>query len=310
MTVDKETALENLDKALDALTDLTKGHKSRGTATTKVEAMSGEGGSTQVHHTAKNSDPNGWAGSKASDVPENGASDAIDANGTDYNGRAKMRKSILAKLSKGQSLTAEEYDFVAKGSMVEDLDDKEDAKKAADCDDDAKEDKDEKKNPFAKSLEEHAADNEDVQKGLEVSEFLSGFAEVISKSLASAEARIVDKVVAAIANASDNSETFNKSLAGAVASLAEVTTLQAQRIEQVESTPARAPKSTGVAALEKSFDGDTGTGEDLSKSQVGEALFEMVQKGLIAPSEAIKFDTTNELSDVVAQAVHNYRTSR
>ena len=60
---DKKVAQETVSKALESLQELAKGHKSGATATTRVESMSGVGGSTQVYHTPSNSDPGGWAGS-------------------------------------------------------------------------------------------------------------------------------------------------------------------------------------------------------------------------------------------------------
>ena len=120
-----EVSPEDVKKALGALQDVTKGHSSRGTATTQVESMQQGGvgagsdaGSTQVFHTPANSDPNGWAGSTAKDCGENGAHDAIAENGTDYDGGA-MYKSIKEEISKGQQLSPAEYSwFFEKGGMA------------------------------------------------------------------------------------------------------------------------------------------------------------------------------------------------
>ena len=71
MSEEKTANADAISKALQDLAELSKGHSSRGTVTTKVEAMSGESGASQLHHTANNSNSGGWAGSKESPVPEN-----------------------------------------------------------------------------------------------------------------------------------------------------------------------------------------------------------------------------------------------
>ena len=307
----------NLAKALATLQDLAKGHSSRGTNTTKVESMQNSGvgagsssGSTQVHHTPGNSDPGSWAGSTAQTVPEDGATDGIAADGTDYAGTAKMLKSIEAKLSKGIPLTAEEFSVwkSAAASLTKAAPGKKDDKED---EEDGKPDflkakmEEEDEDKACKSLSDHAADNAQVQQGLEVSEFLAGFAEVVSKSLDSMESRIVGRVMGAISSVSADNGEFQKSLAGALADFAAVSSLQSQRIDQVESTPARASRNEGVTAIEKG--GVSGPDDDnLTKSMVADALVDMVKKSLASVDDVVRFDSTGILSPSLEQKVRKH----
>jgi hypothetical protein len=323
MSEDKTVAVESVAKALETLQDLAKGHNSRGTATTEVESMrdagtgSGSGsGSTQVFHTPANSDPGTWAGTGQRTSPEDGATDGIDENGTDYSGSAEMVKSVMEKAASGQALNDIDKAVLAaalskggmftnfsgtgKKSKADDDDKSEKVEKAADCDDD--DDKDDKKNPFAKSLE----GNEDVAKGLEVSSFLSGWADVQGAALNGVEARLTKS----LQGAHGEQREYNTELAKSIVGLAEVLTLQSQRIEQLESTPARGPKS--ATAVEKSFgEGGAPQGEEqLSKSQVLDAMTQMVVSGELSATEVVKFESTNALTPEIDSQVKAYRSGR
>lgn len=321
---EKTVSTEDLSKALEQLQDLAKGHNSRGTATTKVESMRDAGvgagsdsGSTQVHHTPSNSDPGTWAGTGQRKSPEDGATDGVEEDGTDYSGTAEMVKSILDKVIKGQTITDVEralldvvskagpgmfnnYGGIGKKSGAGKDDKKEDVEKAKSEDDEDDEDEIEVK--VEKSLSDVASEHEDVAKGLEVSSFLSGWAEVQDEALRGAERRITKSVSAA----AEEQSAFNGELAKSVAQLAEVLSIQAQRIEQLESTPARGPKS--AQAVEKSFaaGGVEPQGESLTKSQVANALTEMVQKGELPAVEVVKFDSTGELSADLRERVRTH----
>jgi hypothetical protein len=324
MSEDKTVAVESVAKALETLQDLAKGHNSRGTATTEVESMRDAGtgagsdaGSTQVFHTPSNSDPGTWAGTGQRKSPEDGATDGVDENGTDYSGSAEMVKSVMEKAASGQALNDIDKAVLAaalsKGGMFTnfsgtgkkskdaDEDDKsEKVEKAADCDDD--DDDDKKKNPFAKSLE----GNEDVAKGLEVSSFLSGWADVQGEALRGVEARLSKS----LSGAHGEQREYNTELAKSIVGLAEVLTLQSQRIEQLESTPARGPKS--ATAVEKSFgEGGAPQGEEqLSKSQVLDAMTQMVVSGDLSATEVVKFESTNTLTPEIDSQVKAYRSGR
>lgn len=333
MSDEKKVAAETVSKALEKLQGLAKGHSSRGTATTAVETMrdgsAGAGssaGATQVYHTPSNSDPKGWAGSKGEDCADDGASDSVEADGTDYRGASKgLVKSIFNKLSKGETLTeAEQYVLksVVKAGYGKADDDKDEDKaedkmdKAA-TDDDDEDDEDEKKDkkgkmPFGKSLTDYASENEDVKKGFEMSSFLVGWADVQTQAMQSSESRILSQVQKSLNVVHGEQQSYNSELAKSVSQLAEVLSLQAQRIEQLESTPARGPKSQ-IAAIEKSFGhGGAGSqsGENLNKSQVLEAMVDMVQKGKISATEVVKFESTSQLAPEMDQAVRAHRSGR
>lgn len=312
---------DDLAKALAALSDIAKGHSSRGTATTQVESMrdgsKGAGsssGATQVAHTAQNSDPKGWAGSSAKMVSEDGATDHVAENGTDYQAQSQgaMMKSIIEKMAKGLPLSSKEaelYASIAKGKlpdfMKEDKkedkkdDDKDKAEKAVDLDD---EDDDEDKK-MDKSLSDYAEEDESVSKGLEVSEFLAGFANVIAKSLESMEERIVAKVLKSQAAEAEATGEFQKSLAVAVSSLGEALAATAQRVDQVESQPARGARTVQqVHALEKGGFGAP-QGPELTKSLVAATLLDLVAKNEASVHDVINFDSNGTLSPNVEQKV-------
>jgi hypothetical protein len=324
MSEDKTVAVESVAKALETLQDLAKGHSSRGTATTNVESMRDAGagagsdaGSTQVFHTPANSDPGTWAGTGQRTSPEDGATDGVDEDGTDYSGSAEMVKSVMEKAASGQTLNDIDKAVLAaalskggmftnfsgtgKKSKADDDDKSEKVEKA--CDEDDKDDDDKKKNPFAKSLEA----NEDVAKGLEVSSFLSGWADVQGEALRGVEARLAKS----LSSAHGEQREYNTELAKSIVGLAEVLTLQSQRIEQLESTPARGPKS--ATAVEKSFGagGAEPQGEEqLTKSQVLDTMTQMVVSGDLSATEVVKFESTNALTPDIDSQVKAYRLGR
>lgn len=307
---DKKIDSTDLQKAMSALQDLAKGHGSTGTATTKVETMTGVGGPTQLFHTAANSDPGGWAGSS---WRGEGWEDSISSNGTDLTSAKAMAKAIasgiMSKLSKSEPLSAREVDFVSKGGLnfLKDKGDDKDEKKDDKGDDKkpafmkAVEDKPE----MAKGLVDHVQENAATKPGFEVSEFLSGFVQVMHKSLATMEARITDRVVTAVAkSAADDAESQNN-LAKSLSTLGEVLTLHAQRIEQIEAGPARGAKSqTGNIAKSGAapLDGGNG-GETLSKAIVSERLLDLVKKSEATPQDVLRYDATGQLSDALLRKV-------
>ena len=303
---------EDVAKALSALRALSKGHESRGTSTTEVPRMEGESGATQVYHTPDNSDPGEWAGTREQEVADDGATDGIEENGTDYSGHALIMKGIMDKIAKGRSLTASEYSLL-KGAMSKAGDPGEDR----DSDDEELDKIGGEEVEVEKSLQNHAAEDDAVSKGLEVSEFLSGFANVISKSFDSLEDRMsrrqakqLKKVTGAVSEGAEANESFNKSLASALTNLAEAVSLQGQRLDQLESTPARGPKSQqSVAAIEKSFAGRADA-ENLSKSQISETLVDMVQKGQASAQEVIKFESTGQITTALHAKVSAHRSGR
>ena len=307
----KKINQEDLTKALSALEDLSKGHNSRGTAATQVETMSSEGGATQVFHTASDSNPQSWAGTTEKESPDNGATDAIDENGTDYKGGAEMVKSVLEMVRKGEisaeagaKILSKAFDF---GKDKDDDKDDDKAKKAVDKDDDDKVEKaadcDDKE--ISKSLADHAQDNSVVREGLEVSSFLSGWSETVSKSLDSVEGRLAKS----IAQGTERQESFNEALAKALGDLGTAVSAVVQRVEQVESQPASAPKSVmggQVQVVEKSMGGASDPASNLDKNQINTAMESLVKSGEMDPFEVLRFDSSGELKPEIRDAVANY----
>ena len=293
---------EDLTKALSALEDMAKGHNSRGTAATEVVSMDGEGGPTQVFHTPSDSDPGTWAGTSAKPSPDNGATDAISENGTDYDGGAEMVKSIMELVKAGKlspsdaaNLISKAFSFGKDDDKDKDKDDK--AEKAMDKDDD--------KDEVKKSLVDLAKEDDEVRKGLEVSDFLSGWAEGVSKSLDGTESRIQKS----IAKNEARQEAFNEGLVKALSDLGNAVAATAQRVEQVESQPASAPKSImgqQVQVIEKSLAGGEPAGESLNKSQIDTAMEALVKSGDMDPFEVLRYDTSGDMKPEVRDAVAGF----
>lgn len=313
---EKTVQKDDLQKAINALADVAKGHSSRGTATTAVESMKdgsvgaagvGGGTGTQVNHTANNSNRGSWAGSTWNGSAEDGVgADSIAENGTDYNEQGAVMKSIFEKIEKGEALSPAERlvfkSYMAKGKKPDFMDDKDDdkdmekGKKPAFMEkDDEKDDDDD----MDKSLSEYASENDDVSKGLEVSEFLAGFVDVVAKSLAASEARIVAKLSKQFLAEAEGTGEFQKSLAEAVVSLGESISAVAQRQEQIETQAARAPKSVqGLQAVEKSMGGNNGQrSEPLSKALVANTLASLAQDDSsgVSTRDVLLFDSTGDL---------------
>ena len=312
----KNLSEDALTKALDEIKavmaggeELVKGHSSRGTATTAVDSMGGEGGSTQVHHTASNSDPGTWAGTGQRAVGENGASDAVDENGTDYKGGAEMVKSVLEAVAAGAITAEAAATILSKGGFPPKKDEDEEeapaVKKATDCDDDKEDDK-----FMGKSFEQHAQENAKVSEGFEVSDFLQEFAGVFAKAMADHTSGIKSYIDARISKSAEQQEGFNKSLAGALSNFSEAVAAQGQRVDQIEQAPARGPKSAqGVQAVQKSFATEGGQTEsaDLSKAEIMETMYDMVTKSLIGPEPLVKLDSTGEIDPQLLQRVVSHR---
>lgn len=285
---------EDLSKALSALRDLAKGGT---TPATKEESMTGESGDT---HAAKYSgggnSPTSWAGSTMTSVPENGATDSIEGNGSEI---TRVRKSIMDKISKGQKLSPEEMEIAQKALFGQDDDDGKKVAKGADHPDE-EQDKKLINQMMGKSLADHARTSPEVRSGLEVSKFLAAYADVMDKSMTSSELRIKN----AIEQRFSSQERFNKSLAEAVAKLATVLGAQGDRIESVSAQPARPPRSVQAAPIEKSFAGSSDPAEmGLSKSLVLSAMTDMAEKGRLDPKEVIKYESTGQIRAAVLEDV-------
>lgn len=308
--------LDKVKKSLAALQDIAKGHASGGTSTTKVESMTGQGGATQIYHTPANSDPGSWAGSVARDVAENGATDDIAANGTDYGGNGNMVKAIMDKIAKGQPVTAAEYKVLEKGMMPfgKDKKDKDDD----DADDVEKgfEDKDKDED---KTITKSISEDDDLAKGFDVVPFLEQWSAQVTKAidarLDAMSKSITKHINTRISAQQADSGVITKSLADAMASVGATVVATHERLESLESTPARGARSVaGVQAIQKgSYAGAEDdyiskalNGDPMAKAEVADALADMVTKGLCSPQEAILFDSVGHISTGLLNKVRSF----
>lgn len=294
----------DLNKALSNIESLTKSKGAGKTNSTKVESMVGEGGSTQIFHTASNSDPGQWAGSKAEDVPGNGVGvDKVSDNGTDL----RMSKSILAKIAKGQDLSEDEKKFVAKAMKEQD-----DVEKGmmppqlqGKGDKDEEDEKDDKAPPFGKSLAQSAAEDQSLRHGFEVSDFLKSLVNKLSDRLDQME-KSFSKSIAAVR---EDQSTMAKSLLAGIGDVGTVVGASHRKLEAVEQGAARAPKSASASAsaLSKSMGGE---GQPLSKALVGDVLEVMMKSKECTPTDVLKFDATGEISRELEGKVRAYLASK
>jgi len=118
------------------------------------------------------------------------------------------------------------------------------------------------------------SDNETVQQALDVSEYLQENHTELTKSL--------DKLADAIEKSGNAQHGFNLILAKAVAETGRGVVAIQERLGLIERQPARKPKAvrSPAQAMEKGFGGREPNGEQLSKSDVLDALEEMLQKSV------------------------------
>jgi len=162
-------------------------------------------------------------------------------------------------------------------------------------------------------IEKSMEDNEDLQKALDVSDYLRENTEEMVKSM---------KLIADRQDSSDTRQhAYNLILAKAVAKIGELTKSMADKLEIVGNQPSRGPKSKGVAApLEKSFGGDRPQGESLSKAQVLDIMEDMIVKsansggggaveGIDMVNAASQYEQMNTMSPTVKGLVMRHRSA-
>lgn len=319
---DKATVdLEQVNKSLAALREsvITKGHSSKGTNTTAVETMAGEGSATQIFHTASNSDPGSWAGSTARDVPENGATDSVEENGTDYNNQGQMVKSIWDKVTKGIPLTAHEAS-VLKGFMPFDKkddknSDKDEAKKGASTKKGDLSIEHEDDDDVEKGVTANVESDEEVEKGFEVTDFLKSWSAAMTKSIDARFDRLERGLVSVSSQVSSTSDV-QKSLGAALSDVGATVVDTYARISELESGAARAPKAaTSVQPIQKGgFSGPEDviskaiSGDRGAQTIVADTLCELVQKGMATANDVVLFESTGQLNPVLANKVRELRS--
>lgn len=307
--MDKNITPQGLAKALEALQNLAK---SEGAVAHKDSAMTKESGATQLFHTPSNSDPGVFAGVRNDSVEGNGDVD-VAPNGTDLVARAQISKSIYSKLSKNLPLSKAEMDFVAKGNLIPmkaDKDKDDDMEKAEDHDDE-EEDKKMlrdmvKPGAMKKSFAELKDEYPELAKGIDATDILRDLTDAISKGFDHSEQSIVNRVTSQLSKSFSKQADFQKSLAESLAAFSEVLTAHAQRIDQIESTPVRAPKSQQVAVMEKSFGGN----EPISSANAASTLEEMVRKGLASSDDVVRVESTKQVSPDLQRRIQEFRSGR
>lgn len=292
---DKTVQKEAIEKALEAFKNLAseeKLEKGGNTISSNVPAMSGEGGKTQLFATPSDSNPGTWAGTSQTSVPENGATDGISDNGTDY-GTKGMVKSILNLLAEKKinadvaamllekALPFEKKD---KDEEYEEKDEKKEVKKSVESDD---------------SVEKSLTSSPAVSDAFEVSEFLKELVTGISKAISGVESRLTKK----IEDTATSSGSFQKSLSNVVSTLGQAVISTNQRVEELATQPARAPKS--VQVLEKSFGGRTAC-DELDEATITKSLVALHEEGKVHASDVIRFETSRAITEETLRKVKNF----
>lgn len=191
--------------------------------------------------------------------------------------------------------------------------------------DDGDDDEDDKK-PWEKSLAGAARTQPNLSKGIEMSPILHEFVVAIGHALEGQESRVVKSLAKSLApiiarldsvekSFADQGE-FNKSLAEAVVGIGQHVSGTADVAGAASGLPTGAPKSQlrsvsggqqgQLNTINKSFNGPGGleSGElAMAKSQVVDAMYEMVKAQKLNPLELVKFESTGQLNPQVQQAV-------
>lgn len=148
----------------------------------------------------------------------------------------------------------------------------------------------------APSLGDHMTksfqENDNLQKALDVSDFLADQHSELVKSLGT----LGDALEAV-----DNRQSeFNILLAKSLATVGSVVEGMASRLGVIENQPARAPKSRGVA-MEKSFAGGAPEGEQLSRGQVLDAMTRMNEQSILEGRNGLTKSSSEDLTKAVAK---------
>jgi hypothetical protein len=273
---------EALLKSMEQLENLTEGKEAN---LEKSQICTGPG-----------NEPNTWPGGKKIEEG-NDWTDSIQPNGTDYNGPSKTRKSIMDKVEKGQALSVEELLFL-KGDIDNDINKSNEDKKKEEEAKYAEEKEDNKSAYMGKSIEQTIEHNETLQKGFEVSDFLSEFSKSLTDGIQGVEARntaAINKVYKAINEMAYLQNNFSKSLAKGITSLGHGMATLMDNQEVIAAAPARGPKSESVAAAAALSKSQQST-EVIDKGNITSALYELMEQEVVKGIDVIKYETTGEIS--------------
>jgi len=180
-------------------------------------------------------------------------------------------------------------------------------------------DEDDVESDAKKSLTNAVAMTNDLSKGIEVSPVLYelvraigaglegaevGTSRKISKALTTEIGKLVGRIQGIEKSLNDQAE-FNKGFAETLVGIGQHVAGQSQVFAAQASAPVGPPRAVqGVRQLEKSFAGGLDVSTDaLNKSQITDAMVDMVQKGRLSAMEVVKFESTGELNTSVRNSV-------
>jgi hypothetical protein len=271
--------------------------------------------------------------------------DNYSPNGADYDG---VLAHLEDKVAKGQALTPAEFALVKgvdpvphvaekieKGldltpaenwvvDMVKAMDSEkpEEAGEPGEQDDEdkapdthgGKDEGDEDEEEVEKSFDSAVAESDVMRKGIEMSPFLYEFANAINTALNGVEARLTKSLhdsLGAFADVLDKRDSaqgeFFKSLAESVVGIGELAKSQA---EGVAPQAARAPKSAGLAPMNKSIGGIVADTNSLQKSQILDAMVDMVKSNKLSQTDVIQYEHTGHLPANVQAAVTEFLSGK
>lgn len=180
-----------------------------------------------------------------------------------------------------------------------------------------------------KSLDGAINQTQQLRKGIEMSPILAEFARAMGEGLRGVEARTAQRLQKSIIDALtpiadyvgqmgqtlvkhiDEQGSFNKGFAEAVVGIGQQLAGSSEVAMASASAPVGAPKSqlrsvpAGVQPVQKSFGpgGIDMSDNALAKSQITDAMFEMVKGGKLSALDVVKFDSTGELTPQVKSMV-------
>jgi len=215
--------------------------------------------------------------------------DDIDENGTDYKG-GKVKKSFRM-----YSQLIHDEDLLK--AIVEDDEDDNDVHEDDNDvheDDDAKRFREmmaskENKKSLGKSFFDYIASNEIISEGIDSSPFLYEMTKSIGLSLMNLENRIGT----VIHTVDSDADSFAKSLDGVFNNFSDQLAAINGTAEDIDIAKATDEAGGDVEYLEK---GDFGTQDQVTRTDVLNALVKGVEAGQVSPLEVIKFEHTGAIS--------------
>jgi hypothetical protein len=194
------------------------------------------------------------------------------AEGSSVAAPADRREALAEKLAEGTLSKAEMQELHALTGAAVDADPL--AKGGAEVEDE----------PEEASFQEQFADDPELKKGYEVSDFLERHSQVSAAALDQIQTRLAKSIEIH----RDRAQSFNVQLAKSLKGMAQLAQSQdalikalTNRLERVETTPLPRKGASNVRTLQKSLDGEVGGGESdqLTRNQLMDGLESMAKSG-------------------------------